>query len=327
MPDETTSTENPGDGGPTPAETGSPGQGGDAQPPGDGGAGGGDAPPSRSSVLDFAPKGEAEADPDAWKLPDGLELPEHLVGTSAEDTLGKLATAYRGARQELSTRKKADGTLDGAVPKELTGYTFDAIEADPETDPVLADLTSEDSQQYLDPAREVAMELGIPDATFAKFMHGYVSKLSENGLNLAVNPEEAARINGEAEMEQLSKDLGQQGADQALRQIDTFAQKLAQRGVLADKSDLEEFAQMVGTAKGLQIMQRIIVAELGERAIPKADGVEGAPTQEEAYEAHRQALSMPPGSDREAAVERAEAQLAKALQNSGQTGQIRSRVL
>ena len=141
-------------------------------------------------------------------------------------------------------------------------------------DVVLADLTSEESKPYVDAFREVAMEVGIPDAAFAKLMHGAVGKLVENGLSISTDPEQAMQINGEAEMEALTRDLGPQGANDALRQIDTFAQKLANNGILQNEKDVQEFAQMVGTAQGLQIMQRIIVAEFGEKAIPKAEGVE-----------------------------------------------------
>ena len=217
--------------------------------------------------------------------------------------------------------------LEGSVPGKIDGYTFDSIEGDRDKDVVLADLTSEESKPYVDAFREVAMEVGIPDAAFAKLMHGAVGKLVENGLSISTDPEQAMQINGEAEMEALTRDLGPQGANDALRQIDTFAQKLANNGILQNEKDVQEFAQMVGTAQGLQIMQRIIVAEFGEKAIPKAEGVAGAPTLEEAYEQHRQALSMPPGSDREEAVSRAEKQLEKAMAQGSTPGAVRSRVL
>lgn len=314
-----------GDGG----EPGGMGEGeATGQDPGAGDAG--QSQDGRTNLLDFAPKGESNAGKDggeAWKMPDGLDIPEHLRGDSAEATLEKLNKAYKGARQQLSTRAPAEGTLAGSIPDTIEGYTFDAVEGDPTKDAVLADLTSEASKAYIDPAREVAKELGLPDATFAKFMHGYVTKLNEAGLNVSVNPEEAQQARGEAEMAALTERLGQQGADLALRQIDTFAQKLAANGILGDQDDVREFAEMVGTAKGLEIMQRIIVAEFGEQAIPRGDAVDGAPTLEEAYATHAAALSMPPGSSREEAVAAAERRLEKAMQQGSTQGAIRSRVL
>lgn len=307
--------------------------------PGDGsGEGGsdGDGSSAGSSLLDFAPKGgEGEGSGgqegdggEAWKLPDGIEVPEHLLGANAEETLRKVSAAYKGARQEISTKKKEDGVLEGDVPGKIDGYTFDAVGTDPKSDAVLADLMSEESQQYLDPAREAALDLGIPDATFAKFMHTYVSKLNEAGIAISGDPAAMAQVSGEAEMEQLTSDLGAAGADLALRQVDTYAVKLAENGILQSQDDVNEFAQMVGTAKGLQIFQRILVAEFGEQAIPPGDGVEGAMTPDEAHQKLSEALRLPVGPDREAAIHRAEANLEKANANYSSTrGSVRSRVL
>lgn len=313
-----------GDG--TPGGDGSPPKQGDGEPPLEGGDAG--TPPKGSSILDYAPKGDAKEGGDGdWKLPDGLEVPDHLLGTSAEETLKKLSTAYKGARQELSTRKREDGVLEGEVPKDLDGYTFDTIEGDPEKDPILADLTSEESKPIVDAWRKAALEVGIPNAAFAKFMHAGIAKMQEGGLNIALNGEEAAKINGEAEMEALTKDLGKDGADMALRQLDTFAQKLANNGILNSQEDVQEFGQMVGTAKAAQIMQRIITAEFGERAIPRADGVAGAPTLAEAYEMQERALKIENSTERQEAVARAEEQIQKAMRGGSTPGQVRSRVL
>lgn len=284
-----------------------------------------DGAPARSSIMDFATKGEGG---EPWQVPDGMEVPSHLVGSTAEDTLSKVMTAYKGARQELGSRKKADGTLEGTLPSEIDGYTFDSIEADPENDPVLADLTSEESRKYVDPARQAALEVGIPDAAFAKFMHAYASKLGENGIQINSDPEKQAEINGEAEFEGLVGALGQNGADLALRQMDNFQQKLQANGILATSEDNAEFLQMIGTAKATQIMQKILVAEFGEQAIPPADPMQGAPTQEEAYAAHRAAMQMQPGSDRDDAMANAEAMLEKAMSGQVSTrGTIRSKVM
>lgn len=312
-----------GDGNPGEA----PGQGGaTASPSGDGGgdAGPDGSPPSRSSILDFAKRGEAGGEGEGWTPPDGLELPDHLRGADADDTLRKLATAYKGARQELSTRKKEDGVLEGAVPKDIDGYQ---ITGDDPDDPIIKDLTSEESKPIVDAWRKAALEVGIPDAAFSKFMQQGIRNMAEQGLQISGDPAETMRVNGEAQLEQLYETHGKAGGDQMLRAIDTYAQKLAQNQVLRSQEDVQEFAQMVGTAHALELMHRIIVAEFGEKPIPRADGVEGAPSPEEAYELHRQALAMPPGQDREEAVERAEKQLRKALQESSTPGQVRSRVL
>lgn len=288
--------------------------------------GDGEAQPGKSSILDFAPKGEAAEGEggEKWALPEGLDVPDHLLGTSAEDTLKKLSTAYKGARQELSTRKRADGVLEGEVPKDIEGYTF---EGDAEKDPILKDLTSEESKPIVDAWRAAALEVGIPNAAFAKFMQTGIAKMQEGGLQLSADPEESARINGEAEMESLTQMLGKDGADMALRQLDTFAQKLANNGILSSKDDVAEFGQMVGTARAAQIMQRIITAEFGERAIPPGDAIDGAPTIEEAYEMQRQANSIKDMSERQEAVARADAALAKAMRKGSIPGQVRSRVL
>ncbi len=298
---------------------------GGAPPPGEQGELG--AKPAGSSILDYAPKGAAPKpgeQGEAWKLPDGLEVPAHLLGSSAEDTLKKLSTAYKGARQELSTRKREDGVLEGEVPKDIDGYTF---EGDLEKDPILKDLASEESKPIVDAWRKAALECGIPNAAFAKFMHAGITKMQEGGVVLNLNSDEAAKINGEAELEALEKELGKAGAEENLRQLDTFAQKLAEKGILRDKADVSEYGQMVGTARAAQIMQRIIAVEFGERAIPPADPLAGAPTLEEAYEAQRMALAMPHSGDREGAVKRSEEMIARAMRESSTPGQVRSRVL
>lgn len=324
--DETGSGGEGGEGG----EGGAPGEGGG----GDAGEGGNAGDPGagdggrKGSLLDYAPKGkqaEGGEGGEEWKLPDGVDIPEHLVGTDAETTLAKIATAYRGARQELSTRGKADGVLEGEVPKDLDGYTF---EGDTENDPILKDLTSEESKPIVDAWRAAAKEVGIPNTAFAKFMQMGMKNMTESGLTLTGDPEQAAQINGEAEMEALEKAVGKAGADQMLRQIDTYAQKLAEVGILTSKEDVQEFGQMVGTAKSMQLMNRIIVEMHGEKPIPRGDAVDGAPTLAEAYEQQNRALSMPKGADRDDAIAAADKALEKAMAGkSSTTGQLRSRVL
>ena len=310
---------------------GGAGAGGDGgQSPGGGeGSGEGEGGAPRSSIMDFAPKGgdKGAGEGDDWKLPDGLEVPDHLVGTSAEDTLGKLATAYKGARQELSTRvKPGEGQLEGTVPKEFSGYE---ITGDGETDDEIAnELNTEASKPIVDQWRKAALEVGMPDAAFAKFMKLGMGNMIEAGYAMTGTPEEQAQINGEAEMEALTKEVGQAGADQMLAQMNNFAQRLATNGILQNQADVDEFGQMIGTSRAIQIMQRIIVGEFGEKPIPKAEGVEGALTVEEAYQLQNEAMALPAGAEKEEKLARAEKELRKALASGGSTpGQIRSRVL
>ncbi|AGH15987.1 hypothetical protein DVVG_00001, partial [Dunaliella viridis virus SI2] len=263
-----------------------------------------------------------------WKLPEGLELPDHLVGASAEDTLSKVAKAYSGARAELSTRvKPGEGQLEGTVPKEFGGYeiTGTGEEADEQ---VTAELNSEASKPIVDEWRKAALEVGMPDAAFAKFMKTGMANMAAAGYALSGDPEKQAEINGEAEMEALTAEVGQAGADQMLRQMDTYAQKLAKNGVLKSQEDVQEFSQMVGTAKAIQIMQRILVAEFGEKPIPPGEGVEGAMTLDEAYALHAEAMGMQPSSERDDKITRAEREIAKAMTGQASTtGKVRSRVL
>lgn len=327
-----------------------PGAGGASQPAGGDGSGGaagnGDRPggepspsntsqQSRSSIMDFAGKSQSGAgDGEAWKLPEGVELPEHLVGASAEETLAKLAPAYRGARQELSTRKRDDGVLEGAVPKDLDGYAF---EGDPEKDPVFKELMSEDSKPFLDAFRKKALEIGIPDKAFTALMEGGVRDLMESGkiqslADSGESLEEMQRINGEAEYEALQRYLGGSAqADQAMAQVLNFKEQLESQGIFHSDAERAEFDQMFGTALAQVVGQRMLVAVFNQKPIPLGDAAEGAPTMAEAYEKQREALGMQPGADRDAAIKAADEAIAKATRAApplGSTpGKIRSSVL
>lgn len=304
-------------------------QGGAGGETGEGGDGGDQGAGKRGSLLDYAPKGKlgqgGKGEGGDWQIPKGIELAEHLVGVDAESTLAKLAPAYNNLRRELSTRKKDEGQLEGEVPADLDGYTF---EGDVENDPVLKDLTSEASKPIVDAWRAAAKEVGIPNKAFASFMQAGLKNMMDNGMTITGDPEKSAQINGEAEMAALEKAVGKAGADQMLRQIDTYAQKLATMGILQTKEQVEEFGQMVGTAEAMQIMNRIIVEMHGEKPIPRGDAIEGAPTTAEAYEQHSRAMAMPQGQDRDDAIAAAERALEKALAGSASTpGQVRSRIM
>lgn len=318
----------------SPADEGGTGGGDGAQGDqgGEGGEGedkgGGDEGQSpASSILDFATAGNDEGsnEGDEWKLPDGVDLPDHLVGMSAEETLAKVAKAYGGARRELSQKGKGDSSLEGAVPDDPDGYVF---EAEGDDDKIAAELNSEDSKPYVDAFRKAAHKLGIPDKAFAQLMREGLSGIAESGIPIGVSGDEAAQISGEREMEQLVEQVGRKEAGTIVNTIKTYGEKLAQRGVLESEEDVNEFAQMVGTARGARIFHRILTGEMGERPIPVADGADGSVTPQEAYAKHAAASRMPAGAEKDQAMAEAQRLMAKAFGNDGNpTGSVRSSVL
>lgn len=323
----------------SPADEGSGSSGGEGGDGGSGGegeggeSGGGDGEgqgQGNSSILDFATKtggkqGEGEGDGDAWKLPKGMDLPDHLVGSTADETLAKVTKAYQGARRELSQKGKGEGKLEGAVPDDPDGYKFDSEGDD---DKIAAELNSEASKPYVDAFRKAAHKLGIPDKAFTQLMREGLSGIAENGMPIGVSNEEAQKISGEQEMQSLVKEVGQKEASTIVNTIGTYADKLAQRGVLKDEQDVSEFAQMVGTARAARIFHRILTGEMGEKPIPQADGADGSVTPQEAYAKHAAASRMKPGAEKDAAMAEAQRLMQKAFGNSPQaTGSIRSGVL
>lgn len=208
---------------------GSGGEGEGAGGEGEGGDGDGQGQ-GNSSILDFATKTKAkegEGDGEAWKLPDGIELPDHLVGSTADETLAKLSKAYQGARRELSQKGKGEGKLEGAVPENPDGYKFDP---EGEDDKIAEELNSEASKPYVDAFRKAAHKIGIPDKAFTQLMREGLSGIAENGMPIGVSNEEAARISGEQEMAKLVQEVGQKEASTIVNTIGTYAEKLAQRG-------------------------------------------------------------------------------------------------
>lgn len=280
----------------------------------------------KSSILDFA-TGENKGEPEggeAWKLPDGLDIPAHLVGVSAEDTLAKMNKAYSGLRTTLAKGGKIEG-LEGSVPESADGYKFEPTGDD---DKIAAELNSEASKPIVDAFKAAAHKLGIPDAAFSQLMRDGLAGAAEAGIPLGVSNEEAAAISGEAEMATLSKEVGAAEAGVIINTIKTYGEKLVQRGVLSDEADVEEFSQMMGTARASRIFHRILTGELGERPIPPADGADGSITKEEAYAAHASAMKMPAGAERDNALIQAQAKMVKAFGNSTPVGgSVKSNVL
>lgn len=290
---------------------------------GDGGEGAG----KPSTILDFATQGEGKSQDghgEAWKLPEGVELPDHLVGLTAEDTLSKLAKAYSGARRELSTKGKG-GQMEGTVPESPDDYAF---EPEGEDDKVAAELNSEASKPYVDAFRKAAHKHGVPAEVFTALMREGLAGIAESGIPIGVSNEEASKISGEAEMASLVQEVGKAEASTIVNTISTYGKKLAERGVLQGEDDVSEFAQMVGTARGARIFHRILTGEMGEKPIPVADGVDGSVRPEEAYAKHAAASRMPPGPDKDLAMQEAQRLFQKAFGNgSNQSGSVRSGVL
>lgn len=306
--------------------SGATGEGGKGDGQGDGGAQDqGDGKAAGSSILDYATKGDAAAGDGDWTPPEGLDLPDHLLGATADETLAKVTKAYQGARASLSQKGKAEGKLDGAVPDDPDGYTFDAEGDD---DKIAEELNSEASKPYVDAFRKAAHKLGIPDKAFSQLMREGLAGIAEGGIPIGVSDEEAQKISGEQEMAALVEEVGQKEASTIVNTIGTYAEKLAQRGVLKDEADIAEFSQMVGTGRAARIFHRILTGEMGEKPIPAADGADGSVTPQEAYARHAAASRMPPGADKDAAMAEAQRLMQKAFGNSPQpTGSIRSGVL
>lgn len=309
----------------SPADEG--GSGGEGGQEGAGEGAGEEQGGGKTSILDFASEGNDTAEGGEggdYELPEGLELPDHLRGTSAEDTLAKVAAAYKGARRELSQKGKGEG-LAGDVPETPDGYTF---EADGDDDNVAAELNSEASKPIVDAFRNAAHELGIPAPAFEQLMRKGLAGVGEAGIPIGVSNEDAEAISAEAEMEALTEQVGAREAGTIVNTLKSYGQKLVDRGVLQDEGDITEYYQMIGTARAARIFHRIMTGEFGEKPIPPADGADGSVTATEAYAAHNRASSLPAGAERDQAMAEATRMMEKAFGKDGPpAGQFRSSVL
>jgi len=265
-------------------------------------------------LLDFADKkkdGDAadpDPDPKKWEPPANLKLPEHLVGDSADSTIEKLGKAYMGARNQLAQRKTPAG-LEGTVPDKPEGYE---IAEEGEDDHIARELNSEATKPILDAFRKSAIELNIPDKTFSALMKGGLANLDAEGIiDAGLSDEEAQRISGEAELEILAEQVGAQQAKDIVNQVGSWVGKLKDRGIVQTDEEMAEAQSMFGTATAARIMQRVLVAEFGERPIPVAEGLEGSSSPAEALAEYHKALSLKPGPERDAALEAATAGMQK----------------
>jgi hypothetical protein len=301
------------------------GQGGEGQ----GGEGeGGKARPG--GILDMAQGGGKKAGDKGgeggegdWKLPDGLELPDHLKGKDADSTLALVAKAYKGARQELSAKGKGGEGAPADIPEKPEEYV---IASQGDDDKVAAELNAEASKPVLAGFQAAAKEAGIGKAQFETFMRKGLEAAAAAGVPIGMTDQEAQDLSGEAELEALTEMYGSQVAQTKVNSVGAYGEKLVANQVLKDEADIHEFAIMVGTARSADIMSRIIEYEFGERPIPAPQGIDGKVSVEAANRAHQEALKMKPGAEREEAVAAAEKLMEKAYGTQG-TGSQRVSVL
>jgi hypothetical protein len=289
---------------------------GDGAAPADAGAPAGaaaaDPSPTRVDILGSTPdpKPDGKADPvtdpkpGEWKAPDGL--PDHLKGKDPDETLSKVLKAYNGARKELST--KGSGALEGKVPETPDGYVFEAMG---ENDPIAAELNSAETKPILDAFRASALKHGIPDKAFVAFMRDGMDGVAKAGFALGQTTDEAIQISAAAEMEKLTSQVGAKEASTIVATTTAYGQKLVDRGLMTP-ADLAEFKVMIGTADSARIFHRILTTELGEAPIPMGDPARGEVSPLDAQAAYTAALRLPAGAERDAALQRAQGQMAKA---------------
>ena len=307
------------------------GGGGDAGDGGDAGAGeggegggeGGEGGDKGGSILDLASgdkggEGGKEGEEGDYKAPD--TIPEHMRGKDADETLANVMKAYKGARTSLSEGK---GKLEGDVPENIDGYTF---EADGDDDKLAEEMNSEASKPVVDAFKKAALDIGIPNKAFAAFMRAGLSNAAEAGVPVGLSQEEAVEISASAEMERMVELMGdQKSASTVVNTVDNYGNKLIENGVMA-KEDLATFKDMCGTADCSRLFYQIMTAEFGEKAIPLVDGGDASVTSTDAYALHAQASAMPEGAERTAAMAEANKAMTKAFGNNN-TGSVRSSVL
>lgn len=306
------------------------GGGGDAGDDGDNAAGDdggeGDGDNKGGGILDLAQgdkgnkggDGDGEGEGDGYKAPD--TIPEHMRGKDADETLGNVLKAYNGARTSLA---KGQGKLEGDVPKDLDGYTF---ESEGDDDSLAAELNSEESKPVVDAFKKAALDLGIPDKAFAAFMRAGLTNAAEAGVPVGLSQEEATAISADAEMERMVELMGStQEAQTVVNTVGIYGNKLIENGVIS-KDDIGTFNDMCGTADCSRLFYQIMQAEFGEKAIPLADGSDSRVTGTDAYAMHAQASAMPAGSEKDAAMAEANKAMTKAFGNEA-AGSVHSGVL
>lgn len=133
-------------------------------------------PQGNQGGNDPAPKGQPggphqqqqQQQPSAGSVyrPDGL--PDDMLGKDDRETIDKLFKVNKGFREQQSTR--------GAVPKDANGYT---MELAPELAKKVGDLTKDKAFGGI---RAAALEAGMTDKEFAKFMPAVISQMDKLGF-------------------------------------------------------------------------------------------------------------------------------------------------
>lgn len=274
---------------------------------------------TQTSILDLATsETETTEETGDYKAPD--TIPEHMRGKDADETLAKVMKAYTGARETIS---KGTGKLEGGVPENIDGYTF---ESEGDDDKLAAEMNSEESKPVVDAFKKAALDVGIPDKAFAAFMRQGLANAAEAGVPVGLSDEQAVQISADAEMERMVELMGDQtSANTVVNTVDNYATKLIDNGVMA-KEDMATFKDMCGTADCSRLFYQIMTAEFGEKAIPLTDPDSGKLTSTDAYALHAKASSMPEGAEKVAALQDANAAMQKTFGDQ-KTGSVRSSVL
>lgn len=126
--------------------------------------------PRQVPMNDAAVAGEPDGADKAPAAAAAPEIPEQFRGKDDAETIGKLLTAYQGARQAI-------GDI-GTVPKQAADYQFGWND---DTKAVLGDM-SEADEKVEAALKQAAHEAGVPAKLFAKFMPAVVTTLAKEGI-------------------------------------------------------------------------------------------------------------------------------------------------
>lgn len=282
-----------------------------------------DPPKQPASILDVAKPGDPPkdppkpGDPPAWEAP--KDVPDHLKGKDATETLAKVLKAYQGARAEISK----GGKLTGTIPETADGYALKPVG---DKDPVAAEWANEDSKPLVDAFQNAALEMKLPAEVFQDLMRRGMTKLQEQGIPIGLTDEEAIELSAEAEHEALRKMVSDpREADVIVHTVDGFRQKLADSGTITEEES-NEFRVMCGTAASAALFYKILTAKFGEKPMPLPDPNAADLTVEQAYQLRADAHKIADPVERQAAMQRADAALQRAV-GTEPAGSVRSSVL
>lgn len=248
-------------------------------------------------------------------------IPEHMRGKDADDTLEKLFKGYEGARKKIA---QGGGNNDDPAPDNLDGYTFTDNGDEENPDKVYAELTSEQSKDFVDLAKATAKDMGLGPKQFDGFMRKFVENAAAKGIPVGQTTEEAEAASGEAELEHLVEmyNGNKREAYTVANTVINFGQKLFDSNQLSE-AEHKEFGIMVGTAESIQLFHKIMTGQFGEKAIPLPSTDTSAGSLSDVRQRHADALAMAPGPDRDAAIQKAEADLKKVM-GGKKTGAVKT---